>query len=102
MDQAPLQLEAGEMMELPLLRVLALVSVLAVDRTDELGERPLLRGMTGAGLATGRGACRRPPCRPAVLSCSIGLAPGALMEPPSSSTMGNGWGEIAGMGCHDM
>ncbi len=90
------------MMELPLLRVLALVSVLAVERTDELGDRPLLRGMTGAGRATGRGACRRPwPWRPAVLSCSTGLPPGVLRD-ASSSTMGNGWGEMTGMGCQDM
>jgi hypothetical protein len=51
-DHAPLQFEDGEIMELPVLTMLALVSVLAVDLTDELGERPLLRGTTG----TGRGA----------------------------------------------
>jgi hypothetical protein len=55
-DQVPLQFEAGEIIELPLLVMLALVSVLAVDLTEELGDNPLLRGMVGAGLGTGRGA----------------------------------------------
>jgi hypothetical protein len=55
MDHAPLQFEAGEIMELPLLAVLASLSVLAVDLTDELGDKPLPRGTAGAGLATGRG-----------------------------------------------
>jgi len=71
MDQTPLQLDAGEIMELTplvvvtLLVVLAVVSVLAVDLTDELGDRPLLR--RGSGRGTGRGACRRP-CKPYVFT----------------------------------
>jgi hypothetical protein len=71
-DQTPLQFETGEIMELPLLVVLAFVSVLAVDRTDELGDKALLRGMAGAGRVTGLGAWRRPG-RPFVVSCSVGL-----------------------------
>ena len=61
-DHSPLQLDMGDTIELTLLVVLALVSVLAVvsvlafDLTDELGDKPLLREMTGAGRGMGRGA----------------------------------------------
>ena len=69
-DQAPLQFDTGEMSELTLLAELTLLSVLAVDRTDELGDKPLvLRTTVGSGLGRGAGRTElRTPCRPEVLS----------------------------------
>jgi len=70
-DQIPLQLEEGDSRELTLLLVLFVLfvlSVLAVDLTEELGERPLLRGTAGTSRGAGRGAACRRGGKPCVLT----------------------------------
>jgi hypothetical protein len=105
MDQWPLQLEAGEIMELPLLAMLVLVSVLAVDLTDELGDKPLFgrAGFGAAGLETGLVTGRRPPWSPAVASCKVGLTGEALTATALAScggyTIVDG-GRASGNACH--
>ena len=63
-----LQVEMGEMIEEMLLILLV---VLVVERTEELGDRFLLRD-AGGGAGFGGGALRPKPC---VLTCSRGFGP---------------------------
>jgi len=96
-DQIPLQLEEGDSKELTLLLVLAVVSVLAFDLTEELGDKPLLRGATDTSRGTGRGGRR---AWGPVLTWRVraGLVP-ALRLPESSRLKVNG-GDVIMVGCH--